>query len=171
MKVLILLLFPIFSLAQSSLDTVSILNNKVKLLAPKELSSMTDEMWTLKYQKRTRPIMVLTDEDGLVNLIGDMTQQPAREDQMASFKDTQIRLLKSKRPDLQLLSDGVKTINNKKVGYFKFLTQAIDQKIFNYYFFTTVDGKIILFTFNCVEKLRKEWELTADTIVGSLLIK
>ena len=171
MKFLILLLLPIFSFGQSKLDTVSILKGKVKILAPKELSSMTDEMWTAKYQKRPRPILVLSDEDGEVNLIADMTQQPATENQVASFKDYQIQQLKAKRPDLNLLSDGVKTVNGKKVGYFKFVTQAVDQKVFNYYFFTIVDGKILLFTFNCIEKLQKKWESTADNIVASLQIK
>ena len=129
---------------------------------------MTDQMWTLKYQQRTRPVLVLSDEDGEVNLIADITQQPASESQLASFKDFQIQQLKSKRPDLELLADGVKTINGKKVGYFKFVTQAIDQKVFNYYFFTLVNGKILLFTFNCIEKLQKKWESTADQIVASL---
>jgi hypothetical protein len=171
MKILILLLLPIFSFGQSTLDTVSILKGKVKMLAPKELSSMTDEMWTAKYQKRARPILVLSDEDGEVNLIADMTKQPATENQVASFKDYQIQQLKAKRPDLNLLSDGVKTLNGKKVGYFKFVTQAVDQKVFNYHFFTIVDGKILLFTFNCIEKLQKKWENTADNIVASLQIK
>ena len=128
-------------------------------------------MWTLKYQKRTRPIMVLTDEDGEVNLIADMTQQPAVESQLASFKDFQIQQLKKSRPDLTILNEGVKTVNGKKVAFFKFVTQAIDQKVFNYYFFTLVDGKILLFTFNCIEKLQNKWESTADKIVGSLRTK
>jgi hypothetical protein len=168
MRILILLLFPIFSFSQTKLDTVNFLSGKVKILAPKELKPMSDQMWTLKYQQRTRPVLVLSDEDGEVNLIADMTQQPASESQLASFKDFQIQQLKSRRPGLELLSDGVKTINGKKVGYFKFVTQAIDQKVFNYYFFTLVNGKILLFTFNCIEKLQKKWESTADQIVVSL---
>ena len=90
MKVLLLLLFPIFSFSQTKLDTVSFLSGKVKILAPKELKPMTDQMWNLKYQQRTRPVLVLSDEDGEVNLIADITQQPASESQLASFKDFQI---------------------------------------------------------------------------------
>jgi hypothetical protein len=168
MKFLLLLLLPALSFAQTKLDTISLLNNKVKILAPEELSPMSEQMWALKYQKRTRPIMVLTDEDGEVNLIADMTQQPATENQLVSFKDFQIQQLKTKRPDLELLGNGVKTVNGKKVGYFKFVTQAVDQKVFNYYFFTLVDGKILLFTFNCIEKLQDKWESIAEQIVASL---
>lgn len=171
MKLLALLLIPAFSFAQSKLDTVSLLNGKVKLLAPKELSSMTDQMWIAKYQNRPRPMMVLSDKEGEVNLIADMTQQPATENQIASFKDFQLKQLKAKRPDLALLSEGIKTVNGKKVGYLKFLTQAVDQKVFNYYFFCIVDGEVLFFSFNCIEKIQKEWESTADTIVATLLVK
>lgn len=168
MRFLILLLIPVFSFSQSRMDTVRFLNGKVKILAPRELKPMSDQMWTAKYQKRVRPLLVLSDEDGEVNLLADMTPQPAAENQLASFKDFQIQQLKTRRPDLELLSDGIKTINGKKVGFFTFVTQAIDQKVFNYYFFTIVDGKVLLFSFNCIEKLQKKWEHTADQIVASL---
>ncbi len=72
---------------------------------------------------------------------------------------------------MTVLDEGVKTMNGKKIGYFKFLTQAVDQKVFNYYFFTVVDGKVLLFSFNCIEKLQKKWEPTADKIVSSLVTK
>lgn len=168
LQISLLLLLPAFCFSQAKLDTVSFLSGKVKILAPDELKPMSDQMWTLKYQKHTRPVLVLSDEDGEVNLIADMTQQPASESQLSSFKDLRIQQLKSRRPDLELLSDGVKTINGKIVGYFKFVTQAVDQKVFNYYFFTILNGKILLFTFNCIEKLQKKWESTADQIVASL---
>jgi hypothetical protein len=171
MKFIVFLLFPIFSFSQSKLDTIKLLSDKVKLLAPKELKSMSDEMWTAKYQRRTRPILVLSDEDGEVNLLADMTQLSATENQIEAFKNAQLQQLKKSRSDLSVLDEGVKTINGKKVGYFKFVTQAVDQKVFNYYFFTVVNGKILLFSFNTIEKLQKKWENTADEIVASLKTK
>jgi hypothetical protein len=170
MRVLMLLMFPVYSIAQSKLDSISLLSGKVKILSPRALTNMSDEMWFLKYRNTPRPIMALSDEDGEVNLIANMTQQPATGNQLASYKDYQIEQLKKSRPDLVLLDDGVKTMNGKQVGYFKFETQAIDQKVFNYYFFTIVDGKILLFTFNCIQRLQKKWEGTADQIVASLKV-
>jgi hypothetical protein len=168
MRLIILLLLPIFGLTQSKLDTVTLLSGNVKILVPKELTEMSDEMWNVKYQKRTRPTMVLTDYEGEVNLIANMTKEPATESQLASFTNFQLEHLKKNRPDMTVLDNGVKTIHGKKVGYFKFLSQAIDQKVFNYYFLTIVDGKVLLFTFNCIERLQRKWENTADQIVISL---
>ena len=172
MKLIALLFFPIFSFGQIKLDQkIFLLDNKVEVSAPKTLSKMSDEIWAFKYQKRARPILVLSDENAEVNLIADLTKQPGTESQMASFIDLQIAQLKKGRKDLEFIDDGVKSLNGKKIGYFKFLSQAIDQKIFNYYFFTIVDGKILLFTFNCIEKLKTYWEKTADDIVASLKTK
>jgi hypothetical protein len=171
MKSIILLFFPILSFSQAKLEKIAFLDNKVEILAPKELSIMTDAMWTLKYQKLARPILVLTDKNGEINLIADMTQQPANESQLTQYKDFRISQLKKSRPDLELLADGIKTIAGKKIGYFKFLSQAIDQKVFNYSFFTLVNGKILFFTFNCIQTLQSTWEKTADEIVASLNTK
>ncbi len=164
-------LIPFISFAQIKMEKMNLLNGKVEFNSPTELTKMTDKMWTLKYQNRPKPTLVLSDKNGEVNLIADMTNQPASESQLDSFKDFQIQQLKRNRPDLKVLNGGVKVINGKKVGYFKFITQAIDQKVFNYYFFTIVDGKILLFTFNCIEKLQINWEKSADEIVSSLKTK
>lgn len=115
--------------------------------------------------------MVLTDKDGEVNFIADLTNLSVSESQVLVFKEAQLQQLRKSRPDMTVLEEGVKTVNAKNVGYFKFITEAIDQKVFNYYFFTPVDGKILLFSFNCIEKLQKKWENTADAIVASLQVK
>jgi hypothetical protein len=171
MKLAGLLLFSIFLFIQDGLEKITLLDNKVEILSPHELSNMTDEMWAFKYKKRVRPVLVLTDTNGTVNLLADMTMQGATEEQLAAFKDLQIGQLKKSRPDLEFVGDGIKIVNGKKVGYFKFLSQAIDQKIFNYFFFTIVNNKVLLFNFNCIEKLRGSWEKTAETIVESIVIK
>jgi len=141
------------------------------MLAPKELTAISDQMWTLKYQNRKRPILALSDEAGEVNLIGDMTQQAALEAQLESFRDYQIQQLKKSHPDMVLLDKGVRSNSKTKICYFKFVTQAIDQKVFNYYFFTVIEGKILIFTFNCITKLQKKWESAADQIVASVTAK
>lgn len=167
----IALLIPFISFAQIKMEKMNLLNGKVEFNSPTELTKMTDEMWSLKYKNKPKPTFVVSDKNGGVNLIADTTNQSASESQLGLWKDFQIEQLKKNRPDLKVLNGGVKVVNGKKVGYFKFITQTIDQKIFNYYFFTIVDGKILLFTFNCIEKLRVNWKKSADEIVTSLKTK
>lgn len=169
--ILIIVVFSfLINFAQTKMEKINIINGKIELNSPIELTAMSAKMWALKYQNRPKPILTLSDEDAEVNLIGNFTNQPAAESQIAAFKDFQLNQLKKTRPDLEVLEDGVKVVNGKKVGFIKFKTQAIDQKVFNYYFFTVVDGKILLFNFNCIESLQNKWEKTADAIVSSLKV-
>lgn len=109
--------------------------------------------------------------DQKVNLLAQYTNQKWEEKEIAEYKDLRVANLKKTRTDMQILKEGVTDINGKKVGFFKFMTQAIDSKIFNYYFFTVVDEKVLIFTFNCKEALRNSWEKIADEIANSLTVK
>ena len=173
MKFIALLFFPIFGFGQIKLDnTITLLDNKVEISAPKVLTKMPDEMWKIKYHDLPRPEVALSDENGEINLLIDLTKQPATEDLITSYKDFRIANLKKTRTDIKIIQDGVKNINGKKVGFIKFSSQATDQVgIFNFYFFTVANGKILFFNFNCTEKLQTTWEKTADEILNSLKIK
>ena len=171
MKLIALLFFPILGFGQIKLDkTISLLDNKVEFLVPKELVKMSDQMWTYKYHTQPRPELVLTDEYAEINLLVDLTPQPATENQIASYKDFRISNLKNTRTDIKILGEGVKSVNGKNIGFIKFSSQASDQNIYNFYFFTVVNGKILFFSFNCIEKLQKTWEKTADEMLNSLKI-
>lgn len=170
-RLLVLLLLPVLGLSQGKLKSITLFDGRIELLVPKRMSEMSDEMWALKYRSRERPPMVLTDDDGEVNLLASGTAQQAGEDQMAAFVDFQMDQLKKQRSDLFILDHGVKIVNGKNVGFFKFHSTAADQKVFNYYFFIIVEGKVVLFTFNCIDRLRDDWEDTADQIVASLKVK
>ena len=170
-KIITLLLFPVFSFTQTKPAKVSFLDDKVEVLVPSELTKMGDQVWTLKYHDLPKPVLALSDENGEINLLGDLTKQPATEAQLASYKDFRKANLKKSHPEAKVLEDSIKTINGKKVGYIKFISTASDQNIFNYYFFTIENGKILFFTFNCIENKRSTWEKAADEMVASLKIK
>ena len=172
MKFFALLLLPVFSLAQIKADkTISLFNNKAEIKVPKELTEMTAGMWTIKYHDLPRPELVLTDENGEVNLLAELTKQPIADSQVVLYKDFRVSNLKKTRKDVTILGEGMKKIGGKNIGFIKFTSQASDQKIFNYYFFTSVNGKIMLLTFNCIEKLQPDWEKVADQMLNSIKVK
>jgi len=171
LRLFALLLLPFCVAAQVKLEKRSLLDGRVELLVPTYFKIMTPEMLSKKYPSQNKPDLVLTDDDGTVNIVVSLLKQHVQESQIGDFKDFQLNSLKKMRPDSKFLEDGVKTTNGKSIGYFKFISTAIDQKVFNYYFFTSLDGRILLLTFNCTEKLLPEWSETAQTIVSSLTVK
>lgn len=153
---------------QDSMTTNSILKGAIRIKAPASLLEMTPEMWELKYKMKQRPELVLTNEEGTVNIILDYSEQKVNEAQIAAFTGFQAEQLTKARTDIKILSKGTRKVNGKEIGFIKFSAKAIDQKIFNYYFFASYNGQLLLGSFNCVEKLQKEWEPIAEQIVGSL---
>ena len=172
MKLLsIVLIIPFLSFAQIKLEKASVFNNKVELLVPSDLTTMSDDMWDLKYHNKVKPELVLSDKDGEINLIASIAREPLEENQLLEYKEFRIKQLKRNIPSTVILSEGLKLVNGKKIGFIKFTSSATDQKVFNYYFFTAVDRKILFFTFNCVEKVQLLWEKTVDDVVNSIKIK
>jgi hypothetical protein len=152
-------------------QNISLLAGKVTLSVPKKLQPISDEHWQLKYPGKTKPMLTLSDDNAEINLIAMATQQPAQDSQLIEFINYQFQQVKTKRPESELIDKGVTTVNGKKMAYMKFISSAIDQKVFNYFFFVLVDGKIVMFTFNCAQALQKTWEPKAAQIVESLKIK
>ena len=90
-------LIPFVSFSQITMEKVNLLNGKVEFNSPTELTKMTDEMWTLKYNNKPKPTFVVSDRNGGVNLIVDTTNQSASESQLDLWKDFQIEQLKKKQ--------------------------------------------------------------------------
>ena len=157
--------------APVELQKRTILNGKVEILVPTEFKEMSEEMLNIKYRGQNKPTYVLSDSDGTVNVAFNLTNNKASENLIVSYQTALKSSLAAAKPGTIWISDGMKTVNDKKVGYFKLITDAADQKVYNYIFIANVDGKLLIATFNCIEKLMPEWESVAENIVGSLKIK
>ena len=169
-KTVLILLIPVLTFAQNDLEKASFLDNKLEILVPKSFHKMTEEEYKVKYPNPKRKAsVIMTDKNLEVNLVIDFLQQyPLTNEQVEEFKNTQLAAVQKSHPEGKLLDNGIKNINGKKVGFFKILTQASDQKIFNYFVFTDLDEKVLFLTFNCGEKLMSTWEKTIDQMVNSL---
>jgi len=169
---LLFLIAPFFVCAQVKLEKKTFLDNKIELMVPSHFKPMSEQMMNAKYPNQAqRPSVILTDDAGEVNLVISQIPQPLKPEQVGAFKDYQVAALKRIHPGAKWGESGVKAINGKQVGYFKFTVDAVDQPVFNYYFFTDLDGKILLLSFNCIEKLLPKWKDAAETMVSSLKVK
>jgi hypothetical protein len=153
------------------LETKSLLDDRIELMIPKDFTIMSDEMMKVKYPSENRPALVYTDESGGVNVALNPTQHKASQDQISSYKDDFVRTFKMIYPSAKWKDSGVAEINGRKVGYLELITPALDTKIYNLIFFTDLDEKLLLCTFNCTRKDIKFWAPLAKSIMNSLRIK
>jgi hypothetical protein len=153
------------------LETRSLLNDKVELKIPKEFKIMTEEMLKIKYPTEKRPTLVFTNESSGINVSLNLTQNQASQDIIPTYADNFLQIFKKMFPSADWKGNGVKKINGKRVGYLELITPAIDTEIYNLMFFTDVDGKLLLCSFNCTKDRMEEWVPIANEIMNSLNIK
>jgi len=153
------------------LEKRKILNDKVEILLPKEFEIMSEDMMKLKYPSERRPTLVYTDKTGGINVAFNHTASNATQQQIDAYKDNFVSMFKNLYPTAEWRGTGTNEINGRKVGYIELTTPAIDTKIYNLMFFTDLDGRLLLCTFNCVDKKQKDWIDTAKQIMNSLTIK
>jgi hypothetical protein len=153
------------------LETRTILNDKVEILLPKEFEVMSEEMMKLKYPSDRRPSLIYTDETGGINVAFNHIASKASQQQIDAYLENFVATFKNLHPSAEWHGTGVKTINGKKVGYLELTTPAIDTKIYNLIFFTDLEDRLLLCTFNCVERKQKEWKEPSQQIMASLKIR
>ncbi len=158
--------------SQTELEKISLLDNKVTIFAPKGFTKMTEEMLAIKYPAgANKPQWVLSDEDATVNLAYNYTTYKIDDNGIPGFTDEMLTVLKTNRKDIEFIDDGILLQDGKNIGYIKFISEAKDQKVFNFLFYISVDNRLLLFTFNCINRLRKKWEASADEMAASLRLQ
>ena len=153
------------------LENRKVLGGKVEILLPKEFEVMSEDMMKLKYPSERRPTLVYTDKTGGVNVAFNHTENKASQQQIDVFKESFVSTFKNLYPSAEWKGTGVTEINGRKVGYLELVTPAIDTKIYNLMFFTDLDGRLLLCTFNCVAKKEKDWLEPAKQIMNSLKVQ
>ncbi len=168
-----LLIIPLLSMTigKIELKVKSLLSDKVELKIPTEFDIMSKELIELKYPSERRPTLVYSNESGGINIGLNLTENKASQELIELYVENFVSAFKNKYPSAEWKDSGAKIINGKNVGFLKLITPAIDTKIYNVLFFTDLEGKLLLCTFNCTEKSITKWETTADEIMNSLKIK
>lgn len=149
----------------------SLLNEKVELKIPSDFNIMSEKLMKMKYPSERRPTLVYSNESGGINVALNLTQNKASQELIEPYVANLVKTFKNVYPSAEWKESGIKEINGKKVGYLELVTPAIDTEIYNLIFFTDLEGKLLLCTFNCTKESISEWTPTAKEIMNSLKIK
>ncbi len=153
------------------LEARLLLNERIELKIPKNFKIMSEELINIKYPSQRRPTLVYSNESGGINVALNLTQNKASQQEIVAYQNNFVQTFKNLYPSAEWKDNGVKTINGKKVGYLELVTPAIDTEIYNLIFFTDLDGKLLICTFNCTRKDINKWTPVAKEIMNSLKLK
>src|SRR3989339_1423202 len=108
---LILMLFNISaSLSKIELEVKFLLNDKVELKVPLDFEIMSYEMMQIKYPSTNRPTLVYSSKSGGINVALNLTQHPANQDIISSYKENFVQTFKNAYPSAEWKDNGVTEI-------------------------------------------------------------
>ncbi len=149
-------------------EEIGLFDSKMYIMLPKSFKDMPVEQAKLKYPMEQRPQVIKTNERTDINFTFSLLEQPIVNRQVKIMRDSLKRVLRSARPDMKFLEDGLEEIENHTIGWFEFISNGIDGKLYNMMYFTPIDGKLMQGIFNCPAKESQNWKVVAMQVMNTI---
>ena len=155
--------------AQDSLVVRKMFNDKIELLVPRTFRELTKEQIAAKFPDAgSRPAVVWTADDESSGIRVMEMPEDVSDQQVPEYQTFHVRYMKQE-PDQEWISDGVRKINGRNVGFVKVVHTDINT--YAHYFFVSIDGRLVQLAYHCTGKLRPSLESVGDKIAASLKVK
>jgi hypothetical protein len=167
-----ILIFGLISLNAFSEELVEVkaLSGKVSILAPKGFRSMPIDMLEVKYPASRRPTEVLSDKTGGVTLAFNHTENAMQPSQVKEAHISISKMFHNMYPSASWIRDEVIEQNGNTFMVMELITPALDTKIHNIMYGTSVDGRFLLAAFNTTIEQAGEWLPVGKQIMSSLSV-
>lgn len=153
----------------TKVENGNILNGKASITFPAGFTQMPEEMLKVKYPQAQRPneAWYVESENGKVSLAFSQTAQAMPEDKLSDFASAMKQQFQAFSPKVSETK-----VNGKKVVRIEMLTPdanaADGAKIYNLMQMSSMDGKLLIATFNVTEDLQDKYQQSGKTALDSL---
>ena len=145
-----------------------VLSERVEVLIPKGFEVMTEQQMDFTYaHASSRPSVVFTNNN-LVSLSFNYSDNEADQDMISVYETTFAKTYHKQYQKTTWFSEGVKEVGGRKVGFLEYMKPEMGHEVYTLVFFTDVQGKLLICTFNCADRQKPEWEPLAKKILNSL---
>jgi hypothetical protein len=148
----------------------SVLNGSLSLLLPGGFEPMSAQMLAIKYPGANRPTLVYSNSSGSINIAINHTQNAVQPNQLKDLHKALDSATRQQVPDDNWRFSGFQTYSGKEWVQMEFLSDAADTKIENMMCATSVDGRMLVVSFNVTQELAAEWLPVGRKIVQSLKV-
>ena len=171
-KILVGLSFVLFSLTSfaEELIEVRLLSDKVTILAPKGFGAMPANLLEIKYPLSSRPTEVLSDSTGGVTLAFNHTENTMQASQVGEAHVAMSHVFHNMYPSATWFRDEIIEQNGRTFMVMELITPAMDTKIHNIMYGTSVDGRLLLAAFNTTIEQSEKWLPIGKKIMSSLTV-
>lgn len=158
--------------AQAPVELVehTALGGRVTLLAPASFGLMREEMIQRKYPAQQRPTEVLSDERGSVNVAFGHSQAAVTPAQIPAIGAAMEARIRSTYPSARWNRSEVIERDGRSYICFDFWSPTADGEVRNLMVATSVDGRLLVVSFNATREQESEWGPIGERIMSSLRV-
>lgn len=155
------------SVTAQQFEKRKVLSQKVEILLPSDFKQMDKNTITLKYPNEGgRPNEVYTNGNSSVNFAFTHTTRKATTNDIKKHADELISILKQR--GITIISQGQKKINGRDFLIVEFNSKALNGTLYNEMFFTELEGRLLIGSFNCTSLMGGQWKKKGYDIIQSI---
>ena len=156
--------------AAQELASRSFLDGRLTMLIPVGFEPMSEEMLSFKYPSERRPTLVFTDPSGAVNVALNHTRNSVRDDQVPELHQAMDQMFRRLYPSAEWYRSETGQRDGMRYFTLDLITPAIDTEIRNMIFAVSLEGRMLLISFNCVRELEAQWAPLGQQIIDSIMV-
>ncbi len=155
------------SAAAKQLESRKILSQKVEILLPSDFKQMDINTITVKYPSEgSRPTEVYTNNNSSVNFAFTHSAKKTTSIDIKKYSDELINILKQR--GITVTSQNQEKINGKDFFIITFYSKALNGIIYNKMFFTVLEERLLIGSFNCTSIMENIWKNKGNEIIKSI---
>lgn len=144
--------------------------DRLYMKIPKDFVDMAKEIKDIKYPYIDRPEIIKTDKNSEIDITFKIIDQDITEDRVHELTLGMKTMLKRMNTSNLILSEGLKNINSKNIGFLEMKTTAIDGYIYNLIFFMVFEGKVLMGKVACIYDKHKIWKELGFMMMDSVKV-
>jgi hypothetical protein len=151
--------------------TLSLLQGQVQLEIPSPVNPMGEEMFRLKYPaENQQSTIAYSNEDGTVSLLISPRQDKATQADLPKYQQMLYESF-GRNPSIDFKKSEIRKINGRDFIVLEMVTPAVDTEVYNLMFVTSLEGRLLMGTFNCTVGKLRDWQPLAEQTVSSVKVK
>ncbi|GAA3346567.1 hypothetical protein GCM10017717_16430 [Deinococcus persicinus] len=146
-------------------------DGQIQMRIPAAFEVMESDLMDIKYPSSRRPDYIYTSESTSINVTLKIMEQQIKAEELEDFTQTMMEILQKMQPTTKMLDIGFNEVNDVQIGYFDFITPALDNKIYNLMFLFIVGENVTMGSINCLKKEMNIWKLIAYGMMETISIQ
>lgn len=152
--------------ADEQLQSRKLLEGKVTILVPSAFKLLSDVDKRVKYPGRNAPAYVLSSVDGTVNIAFDVKQLPTKPEDLPKIEAP----MRQQFAGAKMNSSGIRKVNGNDLLVFDMDTPAADGTIRNLMVMTSLEGNLLVVSYNCLISRDPGCGALGNQLIGSIVL-